>query len=311
MFAHSLLSGALILLPIAITVGIYVGIESQKIFNGGFDGSYGVPGSGNSNPDRKVAETNMYCQKLIGIRPAGSRFTYNPNQWGLSANEESGLCLNVTTGLLASKSKYADPFSVTWNFTQGPPTQPVRAFPNALLEGAENLPIPLNKIKEIPVDVAWTYGIGDSNLTSTDEATLVAANVNANVAIDMFMDANSGDSTVTTSANHEVMVWFAKYGPATQPIGWDLGAQNTVSINGTSFGLYVGKNGAGTNVWTWVASTVTNRFVGDILPLVTGLETANGPAGADYLGYFGFGTEAYNSPTNVTFACSSLYIDVL
>jgi hypothetical protein len=51
----------------------------------------------------------------------------------------------------------------------------VRAFPNALLEGAENLPIPLNKIKEIPVDVAWTYGIGDSNLTSTDEATLVAA----------------------------------------------------------------------------------------------------------------------------------------
>jgi hypothetical protein len=75
MFAHSLLSGALILLPIAITVGIYVGIESQKIFNGGFDGSYGVPGSGNSNPDRNVVETSMYCQKLIGIRPAGSRFT--------------------------------------------------------------------------------------------------------------------------------------------------------------------------------------------------------------------------------------------
>jgi hypothetical protein len=64
--------------------------------------------------------------------------------------------------------------------------------------------------------------------------THVSTDVNANVAIDMFMDANSGDSTVTTSANHEVMVWFAKYGPATQPIGWDLGAQNTVSINGTS-----------------------------------------------------------------------------
>jgi hypothetical protein len=56
---------------------------------------------------------------------------------------------------------------------------------------------------------------------------------------------------------------------------------------------------------------VTQRFVGDILPLVTGLETANGPNGRDYLGYFGFGTEAYNSPTNVTFACSELYIDVL
>lgn len=51
----------------------------------------------------------------------------------------------------------------------------MRAFPNALLEGAANLPIALNKIKELPVDIAWTYGLGDSNLTSTDEATLVAA----------------------------------------------------------------------------------------------------------------------------------------
>lgn len=53
-------------------------------------------------------------------------------------------------------------------------TQPVRAFPNALLEGADNLPVALNNIKEIPVDISWTYGLGDSNQTSTDEATLVA-----------------------------------------------------------------------------------------------------------------------------------------
>jgi hypothetical protein len=64
-------------------------------------------------------------------------------------------------------------------------------------------------------------------------------------------------------------------------------------------------------VWTWVASQVTNRFVGDIKPLVTGLQAANGPSGSDWLGYFGFGTEAYNSPVNVTFACPELYIDVL
>jgi len=54
-------------------------------------------------------------------------------------------------------------------------TQPVRAFPNALLEGAENLPIALSSVKQIPVDVAWTYGLGDSNQTSTDEQTLEAA----------------------------------------------------------------------------------------------------------------------------------------
>lgn len=312
MIGHSLLSGLLLLLPIAATVGIYIGIEFQRIFNGGFKGKYGVPGAGDISPGRNSGpQTNMYCQKLIGITPSGSRYTYNPNQWGLSANEDSGLCLNVTTGLLDEDSKYADPFSVTWNFTQGPETQPVRAFPNALLEGADNLPKTLSSIKEIPVDLAWTYGLGDSNQTSTDPATLEAQNVNANVAIDIFMDTNSGKSTVTTQAKHEVMVWLAKYGPATQPIGWDKGAQQTVVVNGTSFGLYTGQNGNGVNVWTWVASTTTNRFVGDILPLVTALETSSGPNGNDYLGYFGFGTEAYNSPTNVTFACSELYIDVL
>jgi hypothetical protein len=75
MLAHSLLSGALLLLPIAITVGIYIGIESQKIFNDGFEGRYGVPGAGGSSPGRNVVETNMYCQKLIGITPQGSRYT--------------------------------------------------------------------------------------------------------------------------------------------------------------------------------------------------------------------------------------------
>merc|ERR1711939_109400 len=84
MFAHSLLSGVLLLLPIVITVGIYIGIESQKIFNGGFDGKYGVPGSGGSTLDRDVVETSMYCQKLIGITPKGSRYTYNPNPCGPS-----------------------------------------------------------------------------------------------------------------------------------------------------------------------------------------------------------------------------------
>jgi len=60
--------------------------------------------------------------------------------------------------------------------------------------------------------------------------------VNANVAIDIFMDSNSGASTVTTQAKHEVMVWFAMYGPATQPIGYQGGAgsKNTVVINGTT-----------------------------------------------------------------------------
>jgi hypothetical protein len=76
MLAHSLLSGALLLLPIAITIGIYIGVESQKIFNNGFKGSYGVPtgNGGSATPGGNGVETNMYCQKLIGIIPKGSRY---------------------------------------------------------------------------------------------------------------------------------------------------------------------------------------------------------------------------------------------
>ena len=86
MLAHSLLSGALLLLPIAVTVGIYIGIEFQKIFYDGFDNSFGVPkagpgggglsGGGNAfapDPEDGI-QTSMYCQKLVGITPKGSRY---------------------------------------------------------------------------------------------------------------------------------------------------------------------------------------------------------------------------------------------
>jgi hypothetical protein len=77
MLAASLLSGALLLFPIAITVGIYIGIEFQKIFNSGFEGTYGVPtgNSGSATPGGNGIQTSMYCQKLIGITPKGSRYT--------------------------------------------------------------------------------------------------------------------------------------------------------------------------------------------------------------------------------------------
>ncbi|KIW03385.1 uncharacterized protein PV09_05592 [Verruconis gallopava] len=314
MLAHSLLSGALLLLPIAVTVGIYIGVEFQKIFHDGFKGSYGIPtgsGGGSATPGSSGGvETNMYCQKLIGITPQGSRYTYNPNQWGLGANDPSGLCMNITTGTLAKNSKYADPFSVTWNYTQGPETQPVHAFPNALLE-ADNLPTTISSVSSIPVDVSWTYGIGNSNETNTATADLDAADLNANVAVDMFLDTDKSTSSETTKAAHEVMVWLGQFGPATQPIGYSAGAVVTKSINGTTFNLYTGTNGNGQHVWTWVATTTTNRFVGDISPLITELSAQSGPTGTDYLGYIGFGSEAYWSPQNVTFSVPELYIDVL
>jgi hypothetical protein len=80
--------------------------------------------------------------------------------------------------------------------------------------------------------------------------------------------------------------------------------------NLASSDLYTGKNGKGQNVWTWVAATTTNRFVGDIRPILTELAGQNGPTGSDYLGYVSFGSEAYYSPQNVTFSVPELSIDI-
>lgn len=71
MWSHSLLSGVLLLFPVVITVGIYIGIESQRIFHGGF-GGYGVP-TDISNQTRTV--TSRYCQKAFGITPSPGRYT--------------------------------------------------------------------------------------------------------------------------------------------------------------------------------------------------------------------------------------------
>ena len=116
MFAHSLLSGVLLLLPIVITVGIYIGIESQKIFNGGFDGKYGVPGSGGSTLDRDVVETSMYCQKLIGITPKGSRYTC---ELFLSSSSESTLEHYAGRPFLSALHLVPAVVSLPFNFSYG------------------------------------------------------------------------------------------------------------------------------------------------------------------------------------------------
>jgi hypothetical protein len=77
--------------------------------------------------------------------------------------------------------------------------------------------------------------------------------------------------------------------------------------------LYVGQNSLDQNVLTWVASTTTDTFNGDILPLISALLTLDGasyPSKTDYLGYMAFGSEAYWSQDYVTFSVPTLSIDV-
>lgn len=205
-------------------------------------------------------------------------------------------------------------FSVTWQYPQGPQTQPVHAFPNIKLDGEGSMfPISIGSIKTMPVDVEWTYGLGSEAANATDIQALSAANVNTNVAIDMFLDSDMNSAQSTTQSRYEIMVWLGTIGAATQPIGLDQGAVASEVVNGTTFNLYAGVNGQNQYVLTWSATTTVENFVGDIQPLVArvgSLGLPNFPSSNTYLGYMGLGSEALWTPQEVTFDVSYLSMDV-
>lgn len=67
------------------------------------------------------------------------------------------------------------------------------------------------------------------------------------------------------------------------------------------------------NVLTWATTKTTEEFTGDIYPLITDLYKLNGdvyPSSKDYLGYFGFGTEAFSAAKTVTFGVTDLEIGI-
>ncbi|KAF1990737.1 glycoside hydrolase family 12 protein [Aulographum hederae CBS 113979] len=304
----TLLSAALFAFPVAVTVGVYIGIEHQRVFNGDSHFSPWNPGSNTDPGSRYSLET--YCQKAYGIEPFPGRYIFNPNQWGVK-NNEGELCMNITTDKTATKdSTAAGVFSVTYNYPPGPPEEPVHAFPNAKLQMNDTLPVQLSNMETLILDAVWTYGLGSVIVNDTDSASLTEAGLNANVAVDMFLASDKQKSTSTTDSDYEVMVWLGRWGNATQPIGILDGSKDTHEINGTVFDLYYGANGLGQRVFTWVADTNTTNFYGDISPLVQRLGNSTGPVPVDYMGYAAFGTEALYSVQNVTFFVPELFMDI-
>ncbi|KAJ5093507.1 hypothetical protein N7456_009368 [Penicillium angulare] len=292
------------------------GTGSSGGSSGGSDSTGGGSGSNNTISDNHT-KNSQYCQSSYGITPPtqGEQFTLNPNQWGVTDTTSGWLCMNVTTfnnETYATKTTAPD-WSVTWQFDQGPETQPVHAFPNIQVE--DEFPLLVDGVDAIDFELAYTYGVGKTVATTMDESALTAASLQANVAVDMFFDADKERAQNSTLARLEVMVWFARFGASSDPIGYPT-VVTTQTVNDTKFELYKGPRTAGSTtqyVLTWVAATNTDSFKGDIFPLVTNLTSLGGdnyPNNTDYMGILQFGTETYSADSNVTFAVSDLAIDV-
>ena len=86
------------------------------------------------------------------------------------------------------------------------------------------------------VDVSWSYGVGSTSRPSktTDVGAMEEAGVNANVCVDMFMSSGKDDSSSTTDSSYEVMIWLGRFGPDTNPLGFDSGALKTRELYGVN-----------------------------------------------------------------------------
>jgi hypothetical protein len=220
----------------------------------------------------------------------------------------------------------------------------VHAFSNIKIDSNE-FPIQISSVSTINFETEWYYGVGNDRPIAVDVAALTTAQLDANVAVDMFLDSDPDKATDTTQAKYEVMIWLGQYGASTQQIGLDQGSIATQVVNGTTFNLFSGVNGLDQSVMTWVASdaaTGHTLFFADIGPLLQGLTGLGGPTVngkrartshhtgirrilritlfrewalltliLDYLGYIAFGSEAYDSATNVTFYNKHLAMDLV
>lgn len=117
-------------------------------------------------------------------------------------------------------------------------TDPVHAFPNIKIEDV--LPLKVSAIEKIEMGFEWTYGEGKkaASLSKNVSDLWDTAQLNANVAMDIFLDLDEARSKEAEKASHEIMVWFAAIGPATQPIGFNDGILATKTLDGVE--LYVG-----------------------------------------------------------------------
>lgn len=107
----------------------------------------------------------------------------------------------------------------------------MHAFPNCKVASGV-FPASIESLDKLVVDVAWSYGVGKNASMTTDETELEDNLVNTNVAIDMFADSDKAKAQDSVKAAMEIMIWFASYGPATQPLGLAEGAVMTETLEG-------------------------------------------------------------------------------
>ncbi|KAG6007358.1 hypothetical protein E4U21_006062 [Claviceps maximensis] len=317
-----LISAIFLALPVGTTIGVLLGIQALNRANGkppplySSDRSGGLPGIFPSGKD----VVDITCDTADGIYAKaqdGLDFSLSANPWGWRKGDAGHICMMVNLfGNQTYETKWTAPaFNVTWQYPRALGTKNVHAFANAKIM-SEDLPAKLGDIKKIDFDVNWFMSLQNNSKVEITDEDVTANGINANIAIDLFMDKDSDKAGKPEEASHEIMVWFGRFGPDTFPVGKTTIADKglkTKTLNGTDFNLFAGQNlVTKQQVLSWVATEPAHTFNGSLLPLldeIFALNNADYPSKSDYLGYFAFGQEAYSSTKNVTFSVPHLAVD--
>jgi len=199
-------------------------------------------------------------------------YTVFQDLWNEEAATSGSQCSTINSETSGTLS-----WSTSWTWAGG--AGQVKSFANAVVTSTAKQ---VSAITSIPSTWDWSY-------TGSD--------IVADVAYDMFTS-----STATGADEYEIMIWLAALGGA-GPISATGSAVATVTIDGASWNLFEGLNGAMT-VFSFVASSEVTNFSGDIKSFLTYLTDSQGFPASQFLISLGAGSEPF-SGTDAVFTISA------
>ena len=162
----------------------------------------------------------------------------------IQAETGSNICTTITSfkNTTYPVNTTVPEFSVTWSYpfrVANASALPkdiapaVHAFPQARIAGNSVLPIKIEDIGALNLNVSWTMGVGQNRSYATSARKLGAHDVNSTVALDMYIDADKGRAAEADKASFEVIVFFARFSDA-NPVGFGNGTIiRTSTLDGT------------------------------------------------------------------------------
>jgi len=227
-------------------------------------------------------DTTSHCGLFDSV-VAGS-YSLLLDQWGASGATSGSDCANMV-----SLSGTTLAWKTTWTWTGG---TGVKSFTNINVNSGINQQ--LSAITTIPATWVWSQS---------------TTSVVADVAYDLFTANTAGGAAV-----NEIMVWLANFnaGPISAQFsssGQAVPIESNLSINGHTWNLYFGSNGAN-NVYSFLPTSGTiTSFSGDINLFIKYLTTNRGVSTAQFLTTAQGGTEATSGSATLTTSAFSLVIN--